>query len=419
MTALPGAVLAVGDELLLGDIVNGNAAWLGAALAGCGVQVVHSACVGDDLGRLGVAVRRAMEDASVVVLTGGLGPTVDDLTREAVAAVAGVPLDRRPELETRLRQRVSAAGQVLEDLPRAVWKQADLPRGATALDNPVGTAPGFRIEIDGRLVFALPGPPHEMQAVVRAHVLEELAARSGSRLTTRTLRCAGVGEATVAERVEAAVELPPGVTLAYLAGEGIVRVRLTTADDPAVLAPALAAARRALGADVWGDDDDTQAAVVGSLLRQAGHTVATAESLTGGLVGAAFCATPGISDVYRGGLIVYATDSKQSLAGVDPQILAEHGAVSAQTARSLAAGAREVLAADWGVATTGVAGPDPQEGKPVGTVHVAVAGPPGTWDLALRLPGDRERVRNRTVTAALDLLRRCLQHPDAPPYALG
>jgi len=400
-----GAVLAVGDELLLGDIVNSNAAWLGEALAAVGVQVVHSAMVGDDVPRLATALRRALEDADVVVVTGGLGPTGDDLTRDAVALVAGVPLDRSPAIEEQLRERFRAYGF---EMPPDVLRQADVPRGATVLDNPVGTAPGLRLEVDGRLVVALPGPPHELQATARAGVLPDLARRTGTVVTTRTLRCAGLGESNVAERVEAAVRVPAGVDLAYLAGAGVVRVRFTTAGDPAVLEPLVQACAEALGSAVWGRDEQTLPEVVGRLLADRGQTVATAESLTGGLVGAALSERPGSSATFRGGLLVYATDAKAAVAGVPQQVLDGHGAVSEQTARALAEGARERLGADWGVGTTGVAGPDEQEGQPVGTVHVAVAGPDGTTVRSARLPGDRERVRVLTVTTALDLLRRAL-----------
>lgn len=400
-----GAVLAVGDELLLGDIVNGNAAWLGEALAAVGVAVVHSAMVGDDVPRLARALRRALEDADVVVVTGGLGPTGDDLTRDAVALVAGVPLDRSPEIEEQLRARFRAYGY---EMPPDVLRQADVPRGATVLDNPVGTAPGLRLELDGRLVVALPGPPHELQAVARTGVLPDLARRTGTVVTTRTLRCAGLGESNVAERVEAAVQVPDGVDLAYLAGSGIVRVRFTTSGDPAVLEPLVAACDAALGDAVWGHDDETLPQVVGRLLAGRGQTVATAESLTGGLVAAALSERPGSSATFRGGLVPYATDAKGVVAGVPQPVLDEHGAVSEPTARALAEGARARLYADWGLAATGVAGPDQQEGKPVGTVHVAVAGPDGTAVRTVRLPGDRDRVRALAVTTALDQLRRAL-----------
>ncbi|CAA9355651.1 MAG: ADP-ribose pyrophosphatase of COG1058 family / Nicotinamide-nucleotide amidase [uncultured Frankineae bacterium] len=404
------AVVAVGDELLLGDIVNGNAAWLGERLAAAGAPVVHSAMVGDDVGRIVTAVRRALDDADVVLVTGGLGPTSDDLTRDAVAAVAGVPLERRPELEQQLRERFAAYRY---EMPLSVLRQADVPRGARPLDNAVGTAPGLRVELGGQLLFALPGPPHELAAVATGGVLAEIATRSGTVALTRTLHCAGRGESDIAETVERTVTVPPGVDLAYLAGGAVVRVRLTTvaaseAAADAVLAPLVAALADALGDTVFGRDDDTLAGVVLRRLVAAGATVAVAESLTGGLLGAALTALPGSSAAFRGGLQVYATDLKSSLAGVSEEVLTEHGAVSRPTAQALALGARERLGATYGVGVTGVAGPDEQEGKPAGTVHVAVAGPDGVRAASVRLPGDRTRVRLLAVTSALDLLRRAL-----------
>ena len=403
-------MVAVGDELLLGDLVNGNAAWLGAELAAVGVPVVHSSMVGDDLDRIVAAVRRAREDADVVLLTGGLGPTADDLTRDAVAAVAGVPLERWPELEQRLRDRFRDYGF---DMPEAVLRQADVPSGATPLDNPAGTAPGLRLDLDGTLLLALPGPPNELAAVMRAGVLADLAARSGRVLVTRTLHCAGLGESSVAERVEGAVTVPEGVALAYLAGGAVVRVRLTTsassveqADE--VLSPLVDAAATALGTAVFGRDGDSLAGVVLAALRASGATVAVAESLTAGLLGAALTELPGSSDVFRGGVQVYATDLKATLGGVPEPVLAEHGAVSAATAEALAVAVRDRLGASYGLALTGVAGPERQEGHPVGTVFAAVADGSGVRSTAVRMPGDRSRVRLLAVTVALDLLRRRL-----------
>jgi len=406
---LRAAVVAVGDELLLGDIVNGNAAWLGAELAAVGAPVVHSSMVGDTVERIVTAVRRALEDADVVVLTGGLGPTTDDLTREAVAAVAGAPLVRQPALEAELRAKFAAYGV---DMPDAVLKQADVPEGAVVLDNPVGTAPGLQLELGGRLLLAMPGPPHELAAVF-AGVRTGLAARSGAVGLTRTLHCAGLGESAVAEVVDRTITVPDGVDLAYLAGGAVVRVRLTTvaataAQADAVLAPLVEPLAAALGDAVFGRDDDSIAQVVIARLTAAGATVAVAESLTAGLVGAALTEVAGSSAVFRGGLLVYATDLKASLAGVPQAVLDEHGAVSARTAEALAEGVRARLGATYGLALTGVAGPDPQEGHPPGTVHVAVAGPDRTVSRSLRLPGGRARVRLLAVTAGLDLLRRQL-----------
>jgi nicotinamide-nucleotide amidase len=246
-----------------------------------------------------------------------------------------------------------------------------------------------------------------MQAVC-AVVLAELAQRSGTVLTTRTLHCAGTGESNVAQAVEAAVEVPEGVALAYLAGGGVVRVRFT-GEDPAVLAPLADAAAAALGDDVWGRDGDTLPGVVHALLREARATVGVAESLTSGLLGAALTSVPGSSASFRGGLLVYATDLKASLAGVPADVLTQHGAVSAETARALAEGVRERTGATHGLALTGVAGPDEQEGKPAGTLFAAVAGRGGTGVRSVRLPGDRDRVRLLAVTVGMDLLRRTLQ----------
>ena len=410
MSGLRSAVVAVGDELLLGDIVNGNAAWLGEQLAAVGAPVVHSAMVGDDVDRIAAAVRRALEDASVVVVTGGLGPTSDDVTRDAVAAVAGVALVRRPELEQQLRERFAAYRY---EMPESVLRQADVPVGATPLDNPVGSAPGLRVEVGEALVFALPGPPHELAAVATGGVLAEVATRSGAVGLTRTLHCAGRGESEIAELVERSITVPPGVDLAYLAGGAVVRVRLTTVaateqEADAVLAPLVAALETALGDAVFGHDGERLPGVVLQRLVAAGQTVAVAESLTGGLLGAALTELPGSSAAFRGGLLVYATDVKASLAGVPDEVLATEGAVSTATAEALAVAARDRLGATWGIGVTGVAGPDEQEGKPAGTLHVAVAGPTGVRSATRRVPGDRQRVRLIAVTSALDLLRRQL-----------
>jgi nicotinamide-nucleotide amidase len=348
-----------------------------------------------------VVLRRALEDADVVLVTGGLGPTSDDITRDAVAAAAGVPLHRVPAMEDELRERFRSFGY---DMPDEVLRQADVPRGAAVLPNPVGTAPGLRLEVGDRLLYALPGPPHELQAVAEP-VLAELRERSGTVVRTRTVHTAGMGESAVATVVERTVQVPDGVALAYLAGGGITRVRFTGSDD-AVLTPLADAVAAALGEAVWGRDDDRLDEVVHRLLAARGATVGVAESLTGGLIGAALSRMPGSSATFRGSAVVYATDLKETLAGVPGPLLDTAGAVSPETACALAAGARDRLGATYGIGATGVAGPAEQEGQPVGTVHLAVAGPNGAAVRSLRLPGDRERVRLLAVTAALDLLRR-------------
>jgi nicotinamide-nucleotide amidase len=398
-----GAVVAVGSELLLGDVVNSNAAALGKELAAVGVEVVTSVAVADDVDRLVATIRLCLADADVVVLCGGLGPTVDDLTRDAVALACDAPLRRDPALVAHLEQLFSSYGMAV---PAAVHRQADVPEGAEVLPNPAGTAPGLWLDKGGKVVVALPGPPRELRAVAPP-VWERLAARTGRRIVTRQVLVAGLGESLVAERVEDGLELPEGVALSYLAGGSLVRVRFT-GTDPDRLAPLVERTTAILGDRVVSDDGEQLDAVVHRLLAARGETVAVAESLTGGLLAAALSERAGASETFRGSVVAYATDLKESLAGVPGPLLAAEGAVSERTAGALAAGARERLGADWGLGVTGVAGPTEQEGHPVGTVFVAVSGPAGGEVRQLQLPGDRAQVRALSVTSALDLLRRHL-----------
>lgn len=398
-----GAIVAVGSELLLGDVVNSNAAYLGQQLSAAGVEVVSSVAVPDDLDRVADAIRRGLQDVDVVLLCGGLGPTVDDLTRDAVAIACEAPLARDPALAAHLERVLSA---YLDEVPVDVFRQADVPAGAEVLPNPAGTAPGLWLEKAGGIVVALPGPPRELRAVAPP-VWERLAARSGRRFTTRTVLVAGLGESTVAERVQHRLVLPAGVALSYLPGGALVRVRFTSPDAD-LLHPLVAVVDEALGDHVVGHDGQTLDGVVHELLAQHGHTVAVAESLTGGLLAAALTERAGASATFRGSLVVYAGELKESLAGVPGPLLAAEGAVSERTAAALAAGARDRLRADWGLAATGVAGPTEQEGHAVGTVFVAVAGPGAGEVRRLQLPGERAQVRALSVTFALDLLRRHL-----------
>ena len=401
------AVVAVGDELLLGDVINGNLAWLGRTLADGGTPVVRGYEVGDDVAAMVVVLRAALTDADAVVVTGGLGPTSDDRTRAALAELAGVELRRDPALVEVIGAWFTDAGR---QAPDNVWVQADVPVGARPIDNPSGTAPGLAMEIEGRLVYAVPGVPAELYGMVTGTVLPELRARAGqpAALVTRQLRVAVVGESAVAATL-APVEagLADGVTLAYLASPGEVRVRFSGTDVAALDATAEQAASL-LGADVSGRDGETLPMTVLRLLTEDGLTVAVAESLTGGGLASALVDVPGASAAFRGGVVAYATELKTSLLGVDAGLLARGGAVQPEVAVAMAEGVRSRLGATYGVGTTGVAGPDPQDGAGPGVVHVAVAGPQGLRTLALDLRGGRERVRRVAVVHALDLLRRVL-----------
>ncbi|HJW64229.1 MAG TPA: CinA family nicotinamide mononucleotide deamidase-related protein, partial [Actinomycetes bacterium] len=328
-------IIGVGTELLLGQIVNTNAAWIGQRLADVGWDCLRHTVVGDNTQRIAGTITEALGRADAVILTGGLGPTQDDVTREALAAVAGVPLVRQPELETWLRERFARMG--VQRMAEMNLRQADVPEGARTIDNPRGTAPGLIVEVGGKPVYAVPGVPREMEGMLERVVLPDLAARAGEgrAIVSRTLRTAGVGESRLAERLTPLWDDAGAghVTMAYLASPGEVRVRLTAVGPTreealAEIAPVEARVRAELDDIVYGTDEETLEAVVGRLLRERGLTLATAESLTGGLVGGRITGQPGASDYYLGGVIAYATDAKASLLGVDREQLDADGPVS-------------------------------------------------------------------------------------------
>jgi nicotinamide-nucleotide amidase len=411
-------IVGVGTELLLGQIINSNAAWIGQRLADVGWDCLRHTAVGDNEERIAGVLREALDRADAVIVTGGLGPTQDDVTREAVAAVAGVALRRDPAIERWLEERFARFG--VQRMARMNLRQADVPEGARTIDNPRGTAPGLIIEVGGKPLYAVPGVPREMEGMLERVVLPDLAARAGEgrAIVSRTLRTAGVGESLLADRLtplwESTGAAGEGVTMAYLASPGEVRVRLTAVgatreEALARIGPVEQAIRDELGAVVYGLDDETLERAAARLLGGRGQTLATAESLTGGLVGGRVTTVPGASDYYRGGVVAYATEAKATILGVDQKLLDEHGPVSEPVAAAMAEGVRRAFAADVGLATTGVAGPTEQGGHPVGTLCLAVADAVGTATITRRAPGDRAQVRAWATTVALDLLRRRLE----------
>jgi nicotinamide-nucleotide amidase len=404
-------LITIGDELLIGDTINGNAAWLGQRLAENDVDLTRSVVVGDDVDVIGEAVTSALGRADAVITTGGLGPTYDDVTREALAKVAGVAIVRDEAAAARIRARVAERGIPLR--PMAL-RMAELPAGAAPLPNSMGTALPFRVRIDGGQVYALPGVPIEVRATFTEGVLPELTARRGGGTLRRTLRTAVAWESAIATRL-APVEALDHVRLAYLPGSGEVRVRVTATGPDAATRLALAEEmiRDLLGSAVYGAEDETLDRVVHRLLAERSATVAVAESLTGGMIGARLTDMPGSSATFAGGIIAYATDLKAGLLGVPEDLLARHGAVHADVAAAMARGVRDRVGATYGLAVTGVAGPEPQDGHPVGTVHLCVAGPGielSIQSVRLPLPADTAQVRaparEITVVYALDLLRR-------------
>jgi nicotinamide-nucleotide amidase len=405
-------VLAVGTELLLGQIIDSNSAWIGGELAANGIDSLVQVKVGDNVGRIEAQLRRLLADADAVIVCGGLGPTHDDLTREAIAAVMGAELVLDETIGEVIREMFAARARRMADNN---LRQALVPVGATIIPQTRGTAPGLicPVTVDGvdKVVYAVPGVPHEMYDMVHRAILPDLRHRSGddSVIASRVLRTWGESESGLNERLDDVIEQLEGSdtpTLAFLASgwEGL-KVRLThkaptSAECVAQLDHWEQIVRAELGDLVFGTDDDTMESVVLDQCRQRGLSLATAESVTGGLVGARLTAIPGASDVFRGSIVSYATDVKRTLLGVG-----EGPVVSEAAARQMARGVRERLGADIGLSLTGVAGPEEQDGQPVGTLYIGLVGPGFDEVRQTRLPGQREQMRQFSVITALGLLR--------------
>jgi nicotinamide-nucleotide amidase len=404
-------IVSIGTEILLGEIVDTNSAYIAERLPALGIDVFYKHVVGDNLGRLAEVIGRARERADLVITTGGLGPTEDDLTREAIAAVHGEETAVDPELETWLRGLYQRRGVVM---PERNIKQTWLIPSARAINNPRGTAPGWWVERDGKIVIAMPGPPSEMNRMWEEEVAPRLAERStGTVLIKRTLKTAGLGESNVDEMISHLLKgNNPSIGL-YARADGVhVRMgaKAATPDEArALIAPVEAEIRSILAPHVWGADDDTFESVVGETLAERGLSLAAMESCTGGLFADTVTNVPGSSRYFRGSIVSYATEVKQ-LMGVDPAIIATHGVVSAETAAAMAAAVRDRLEADIGVGITGVAGPDPQDGVPVGQVYIALDGGEKvpSQALAFQFNQSRTAIKRRAVTQAIMLLRRAL-----------
>jgi nicotinamide-nucleotide amidase len=417
-------VLCVGTELLLGNILNGNARWIAERLAALGLPHYRQEVVGDNRERLIAAVRAAAGRCRVLITTGGLGPTPDDLTTEAIAAAFGAPLVEHPAIWEGIRARIEARGRVVALSNR---RQAFLPEGAAVLPNPTGTAPGMiwtptpsdpGVPIQsGFTVLTFPGVPSELHAMWEATAEPWLrnAGLAQGVFASRLLRFWGVAESSLAEQVAdlLALENP---TVAPYAGAGEVKLRLTAraadADAAAaLLAPVEAELRARTGPLCFGSGDDSLASVVLQRLRQRGETLAVAESCTGGGLGAALTAVPGASDVFLGGVIAYANALKQALLDVPAALLQEGGAVSDPVAIAMAEGVRRRTGSTWALAVTGIAGPGGGSAeKPVGLVHIALAGPQGTTSSPVRFGESRGRtwIQTLTVGEALNRLRLAL-----------
>jgi nicotinamide-nucleotide amidase len=405
-------VVAVGTELLLGQIVDTNSSYIGEQLAAVGIESHLQLKVGDNLARVVAAIRLALQDADAVIICGGLGPTHDDLTREALAEIMGAPLEHNEQIAALIADLFAKRNRYMA--PNNL-QQAQVPRGATIIEQTRGTAPGLMCPVGEKVMYAMPGVPHEMHDMLARAVLPDLLRRSGeaSVIKSLVLRTWGESESALNERLDPIIhelESLGNPTLAFLASgwEGI-KVRLTAKASSDKDADALLSIWeqkvRALTEDlVFGTNTDTMESVVLNLLEERGWTLGLAESVTGGLVGGRITSIAGASRVFKGGVISYASDVKFDVLGVEAgPVVSEHAAMQ------MASGAQRVLGASIGLALTGVAGPDEQDGEPVGTLCVGVAFPNGrTFSTRSQLPGQRDQMRQFSVITALAFLRKLL-----------
>jgi len=398
-------LLTIGTELLLGQTVDTNGAELGRALAAAGIPVVRRTSVTDDPAAIREAASQALARTGAVLTTGGLGPTADDITKKLIAELFGMPLTFRTEVWEALVARFARAGRVPAERNRC---QAEVPEGAVILPNRWGTAPGLWLEGPPGLAILLPGVPAEMRGLLHHEVLPRLAPRAGGRVVrSRTLRTTGIPESSLAERLDHVEQRLAPLSLAYLPGVAGVDLRLTAwnlAPDAAdaALAAGMALLREGAAGWAYGEEDQDLAALVLQVARERGLHLGTAESCTGGGIGARLTAIPGSSDVYRGGVVAYDNRLKVDLLGVPGALLARAGAVSAEVAEAMASAALGRLGADLAVSVTGIAGPgggSPE--KPVGLVYIGLATRAGVRATRHQFPGDREDVRARAGQMAL------------------
>ncbi len=400
-------IISVGTEILLGEILDTNAQYLASRLPPLGLDLYFISQVGDNLQRLSDTIRQARERSDVVLISGGLGPTEDDVTREAIAAALGEELFVDADSEQRLRAFFAARGATF---PERNVKQAMLIASARAIPNPRGTAPGWWAEKDGRIIVAMPGPPAEMERMWQEEVAPQLARLAGGGvIVSRTLKTIGIGEGHVDEMVSPLLKSANPTIGVYAKPDG-VHLRLTAKAETdeaarALIEPLEEEARRILGDAVWGADGDTLEGAVGRMLSERGLTLATMESCSGGLLASTITDVPGSSAYFLGGYVAYTAAMKIAL-GVSAELVERHGVISGEVAADMARAAREAAGADYGAGVTGVAGPDELEGKPPGTMHIAVHDGRAPQMLSYTFYQGRAATKRRAVTTALALLRR-------------
>ncbi|MFB3816243.1 MAG: competence/damage-inducible protein A [Candidatus Methylomirabilales bacterium] len=406
-------ILTVGTELLLGQIVDTNAAWISQRLAEAGIDVFYKSTVGDNWGRLAAAMRLALDRADVLIITGGLGPTEDDLTRDVLAHLLGRPLRLDPTVLEAIQRRFAIRRMPMAENNR---KQAMVPEGAEVLHNPRGTAPGLFLRQEGRVIACMPGVPSEMKPMLLDQVIPRIRESLGlrGRIVSRVLKTCGISESMVDQRIGDYFRDMRNPTIGVLAHAGEIHIRLTCKGEDAgeigrMLDELEAKIRERLGHLIFGCDDEQMEALVGRLLRERGATLAVAESCTGGLIASRLTDIPDSSTYFDRGVVTYSPAAKQALLDVPAALIARHGVVSAEVAVAMAEGVRRRSGATFGLATTGLAGPSggtPE--KPVGLVYIGLAWEGGSLAREERLIGERTLIKYRAAQMALETLRRHL-----------
>ncbi len=405
-------LISVGTEILLGNIVNTNAQYLAEKCALLGLSVYYQSVVGDNKDRLADTFRTALKRSDIVILTGGLGPTEDDLTKEVCAEVMGFPLVE--DAHTRERLVEYFANSIYKEIPDNNWKQAIVPAGARVLDNDNGTAPGLILEKFGKSAILLPGPPDELVPMFAKQVMPYLQTLRPEMIFSRMVKICGIGESAVEEKLLDLIDKQTNPTIATYAKIGEVHVRVTakvTSEEEAkkLIKPVVKEIRSRLGDCVYSiKEDETLEMAVVELLKKYELTVTTAESCTGGLLAGRLVNVPGVSEVFREGFVTYSNKAKRKLLDVNKSTLKKYGAVSEQTAREMAMGGVFATDADVCVAITGIAGPESDGEKPVGLVYIACYMKEKVWVEQYQFKGNRNKIREQSVVKALDLLRRAI-----------
>ncbi len=401
-------IISIGTELLLGHITDTNAVYLAQRLSALGIDLHFVSQVGDNRGRLTETLRKAWERADVIITTGGLGPTEDDVTREAIADL----LQETPQVDSELAAVLTERYQLFSSaMPATNIKQAWLIPSATSLKNPSGTAPGWFVQNDNHIIISMPGVPKEMYQMWENEAEPRLSTLAGATIFTRILRISGMGESIVEDTIIDFIHLT-NPTVATYAKSDAVDVRISAKAENTAKAREMvddidAQIRSVLGSVIFGEDKDTLASVAGDLLKKHGWTMSVMESCTGGLTASTITDIPGSSDYMRGGIVAYATDLKKSM-GVPADVIEQHGVISRETALEMARASRLRCSSDVGIGITGVAGPDLQEGKPVGLVFIAIVTPETEVAEQFQMPGDRHDIKRRAALRALNMLRLAL-----------